>query len=183
MTIWIFLCSNWVLDLNWNVWIQMTIWILLIMIMYAYLNKNDNLNLIKKDNVCIIEIRYEWFFVGTFLYYYIWIHDFSYCMYTFYSSIIKCNYLYFVVYIITIIYGAIGVERVRVGRVAKLCVTHSGMMHLTWTYEMRGSQIVQHILDSLRMATVACYLVSFLCVFYLWFRQRSPVVLRHTNIG
>jgi hypothetical protein len=29
------------------------------------------------------------------------------------------------------VYGAIGVERVCVGRVANLCVTHSGTMHLT----------------------------------------------------
>jgi hypothetical protein len=29
------------------------------------------------------------------------------------------------------IYGAIAVERVHVGCVANLCVTHSGMMHLT----------------------------------------------------
>jgi hypothetical protein len=43
-------------------------------------------------------------FLGTFLYYKIWIHDFSYCMYTFDSSIIKCNYLYFVVYTIAIVY-------------------------------------------------------------------------------
>jgi hypothetical protein len=29
------------------------------MAMYPYLNKNDNLNLIKNDNECIIEDRYE----------------------------------------------------------------------------------------------------------------------------
>jgi hypothetical protein len=52
-------------------------------------------------------------------------------MYTVYSSIIKCNYLYFMIYIIAIVYGAIGVERVRVGHVANICITHSGMMHLT----------------------------------------------------
>jgi hypothetical protein len=34
------------------------------------------------------------------------------------------------------------------------------MMHLTLTCEMCGSRIVQRILDSLRMTTVACYLVS-----------------------
>jgi hypothetical protein len=41
-----------------------------------------------------------------------------------------------------------------------LCVTHSGMMHLTLTCEMRGSFIVQRILDNLRIMTIACYLVS-----------------------
>jgi hypothetical protein len=56
----------------------------------------------------------------------------------------------------------IGVERVRVGHVANLCVTRSG------TCEMRDSQIVQHILDSLRMATVTCYLVSvFVCLLFM----------------
>jgi hypothetical protein len=29
------------------------------------------------------------------------------------------------------VYGAIGIERVRVGRVANLCVTRSGTMNLT----------------------------------------------------
>jgi hypothetical protein len=29
------------------------------MTMYAYLNKNDDLNLIKNENVCVIEVRYE----------------------------------------------------------------------------------------------------------------------------
>jgi hypothetical protein len=70
-------------------------------------------------------------FLGTFFYYWICIHDFSYCMYTFYSSIIKCNYLCFVVYNIAIVSGAIGVKRVCVGRVANLCVTRSVTMHLT----------------------------------------------------
>jgi hypothetical protein len=73
---------------------------------------------------------------------------------------------------------AISVERVCVGRVenlcvghvANLCVTRSETMHLTWTYEMRGSWIIQRILDSLRMTTVACYLVFVLCVFHSWFR-------------
>jgi hypothetical protein len=37
---------------------------------------------------------------------------------------------------------AIVVERVRVELVVNLCVTHSGMMHLMWTYEMCGSWIV-----------------------------------------
>jgi hypothetical protein len=92
-------------------------------------------------------------------------HDLGYCMYTFYSSIIKCNYLYFVVYIIAIVYGPIGVERIRVGRVANICVTHSGIMHLTLTCEMCGSRIVQRILNILRIATVACYVVSASCIF------------------
>jgi hypothetical protein len=34
-----------------------------------------------------------------------------------------------------------------------------------------------------RMATVVCYLVSIFCVFHSWFRQRNPIVLRHTDIG
>jgi hypothetical protein len=104
-------------------------------------------------------------------------------MYTFYSSVIKCNYLYFMIYVIAIVYGAIVVERVCVGRVANLCVARSRMTHLTWTYEIRGSRIIQRILDSLRMMTVACYLMSILCVFRPWFQQRNPVVLRHTDIG
>jgi hypothetical protein len=53
----------------------------------------------------------------------------------------------------------------RVGRVANLCVTCSGLMHLTRTSEMRGYRIIQLILDNLRIVTVACYLVSVLCVF------------------
>jgi hypothetical protein len=36
------------------------------------------------------------------------------------------------------IYGEICVEHVRVGRVANICVIHSGTMHLTLTCEMRG---------------------------------------------
>jgi hypothetical protein len=63
-------------------------------------------------------------------------------------------------------YGAIGVEPVCVGGEVNLCVTHAGMMHLTLTCEMHGSRIVHCILDSLRMATVVCYLMSFLCVFH-----------------
>jgi hypothetical protein len=82
-----------------------------------------------------------------------------------------------VVCIIAIIYGAIGVERVRVGCVVNQCITRSGMMHLTLTCEMHGSLIVHHILDSLRMMTVACHLVSALCVFHSLFWQRNPVVL------
>jgi hypothetical protein len=44
------------------------------------------------------------------------------------------------------------------------------MMHLTLTCEMYGSWIVQHILNSLRMAIITCYLlsgsrVSFVCHF------------------
>jgi hypothetical protein len=52
-------------------------------------------------------------------------------MYISYSSIIECNYVYFMVYIIAIVYGVIGVERVHLGRVVNLCVTRLGMMHLT----------------------------------------------------
>jgi hypothetical protein len=55
---------------------------------------------------------------------------------------------------------AIGVEHVRVGHVANLCVTRSGTMHLTLTCEMRGSRIVQRILDSMRMSIIVFYLVS-----------------------
>jgi hypothetical protein len=60
------------------------------------------------------------------------------------------------------------VERVRVGHVANLCVTHSRMIHLTCTCEMSGSRVVQRILDSLKMATVACYLMYvFVCVSFV----------------
>jgi hypothetical protein len=63
---------------------------------------------------------------------------------------------------------AIGVERVHVGYVANICVTRSETMHLTWTYEMCGSRIVQCILDSLRIMTIACYLVSvFVCLSFM----------------
>jgi hypothetical protein len=44
------------------------------------------------------------------------------------------------------------------------------------------SWIVQYILDSLRMTTIACYLVYVLYVFHSWFWQRNPVVLWHTDI-
>jgi hypothetical protein len=40
--------------------------------------------------------------------------------------------------IIAIVYEAIGVACVRVGRVANLCVTNSGMMQLTLTCGIRG---------------------------------------------
>jgi hypothetical protein len=40
-------------------------------------------------------------------------------------------------------------------------------VHLTLTCEMRGSRIVQRIFDSLRIATVACYLVSGSCVSFI----------------
>jgi hypothetical protein len=66
------------------------------------------------------------------------------------------------------IYGAIGVEHVSVGHVANLCVTCSRTMHLTWTCEMRGFQIVQRILDNLRMMTIVYYLVSvFVCLSFM----------------
>jgi hypothetical protein len=48
-----------------------------------------------------------------------------------------------------------------------ICVTHSRMMHLTFTRELHGSQIVQHILDNLRMANVACYQIFCLRTFHL----------------
>jgi hypothetical protein len=81
------------------------------------------------------------------------------------------------------VYGAIGVERVRIVCVANLCVTHSRMIHLTWTCEIHGFWIVQHILDNLRMVTVAFDLVSVLCVFHSWLRQRNPIILWHIDIG
>jgi hypothetical protein len=62
--------------------------------------------------------------------------------------------------VLVIIYEAICVARVRVGRVANLCVSRSATMHLILTREMRGSQIVQRNLDSIRMMIVTCYLVS-----------------------
>jgi hypothetical protein len=43
---------------------------------------------------------------------------------------------------VTDVYGAIGVARVCVGRVANLCGTHLGMIHLILTYEMCGFRIV-----------------------------------------
>jgi hypothetical protein len=63
------------------------------------------------------------------------------------------------------VYGAIGVECVRVGCVKNICVTHSEMMHLTWTCEMCDFRIVQRILDSLKITTVACYLMYVLYIF------------------
>jgi hypothetical protein len=59
--------------------------------------------------------------------------------------------------VLVIIYEAICVARVRV---ANLCVSRSATMHLILTREMRGSQIVQRNLDSIRMMIVTCYLVS-----------------------
>jgi hypothetical protein len=41
-------------------------------------------------------------------------------------------------------------------------------MHLTLSCEVHHSQIVQHILDSLRMVTSVCYLVT-LALLYLLF--------------
>jgi hypothetical protein len=38
---------------------------------------------------------------------------------------------YFLTDALSSVYGAIGVEHVRVGRVTNLCVTHSEAMHLT----------------------------------------------------
>jgi hypothetical protein len=40
-------------------------------------------------------------------------------------------------------------------------------MHLTLTCEMHGFQIVQHILDNLRMMIIVCYLVSGPCVCFV----------------
>jgi hypothetical protein len=45
-----------------------------------------------------------------------------------------------------------------------LCVTHSRTMHPPITYEMHGFQIVQHILNSLRMAIIVIYLMFNSCV-------------------
>jgi hypothetical protein len=56
-------------------------------------------------------------------------------------------------------------------------------MHLTLTCEMRDSWIVQHILDSLRMAIIVYYLVSASFIFHSWFWQCNPIVLWHTDIG
>jgi hypothetical protein len=49
-----------------------------------------------------------------------------------------------------------------------LCVTHSETLHITLSYEVHHSQIVQRILDSLRMATSVCYL-AMLALVYLSF--------------
>jgi hypothetical protein len=65
------------------------------------------------------------------------------------------------------VYEAIGVAHVCVGHVANLYVTRLRTMHLTLTYEMCGSRIVQRILDILRMATVTCYMVSDSCVSFI----------------
>jgi hypothetical protein len=46
-----------------------------------------------------------------------------------------------------------------------LCVTHSGMMHLTLSCEVHHSRIVQCILDSLRMVASVCYLVTLAFVY------------------
>jgi hypothetical protein len=62
-----------------------------------------------------------------------------------------------------------------VGHLANLYVTHWGKMHLTLTCEIRDSQIIQHVLDSLRIATVTCYLVSDSRVFF--FHDFSSVTL------
>jgi hypothetical protein len=58
---------------------------------------------------------------------------------------------------------------IRVGRVANICVTHLGMMHLILTCEVHHPEL-SPFLDSLRMETIACCLVSSLCIFRWWFR-------------
>jgi hypothetical protein len=49
-----------------------------------------------------------------------------------------------------------------------LCIVHLGMMHLTVSCEVHHFEIVQCILDSLRMVTNMCYLVA-LALVYLSF--------------
>jgi hypothetical protein len=100
-------------------------------------------------------------------------------VYTFYSSIIKCNYLYFLVYIIAFVQEAIGVAGVRVGCIANICITRSGTMHLTLTCEIRDSRIVQRILYNLRMMIVACYLIFGSCVSFI--RDLGNVTLLFTG--
>jgi hypothetical protein len=46
-----------------------------------------------------------------------------------------------------------------------LCVTHSVTMHITLSYEVHRSRIIQRILDSLRMAISVCYLVTLAFVY------------------
>jgi hypothetical protein len=65
---------------------------------------------------------------------------------------------------------------------ANICVTHSGSMHLIFTYEVHDFQIVQRTLDSPRMASVACYPISCSCTSHLWFGQCNPIVLRYSII-
>jgi hypothetical protein len=50
---------------------------------------------------------------------------------------------------------------------------HSGIIHLTLNCEMHGFRIVQHILDSLIMTIVVCYLVS---------RSRVSFILNFGNV-
>jgi hypothetical protein len=66
------------------------------------------------------------------------------CFYVLYFNLftLSLNILFLVFYEVFIY--MIDVEYVRVGQVAKLCVTHSETMYLTWTCEMRGSRIIQH---------------------------------------
>jgi hypothetical protein len=96
-------------------------------------------------------------------------------MYTFYSTIIKCNYLYFVVYIIASVYLR---DRCRV----YMCRTCSEPMrhpfrndasHMNLPVRERyiSHELVRYVvpeLSSMRMVTVACYLVSaFVCVSFM----------------
>jgi hypothetical protein len=55
---------------------------------------------------------------------------------------------------------------------------HSGTMHLTWTCEMRGSWIVQHILDNLRMTTIVYFLMS---VFVSFIHDFGSITLLFSN--
>jgi hypothetical protein len=52
--------------------------------------------------------------------------------YLYYLSIISIQCL-------SNVYGAIGIEHVRVKHVANICITRLGMMHFTLTYEMCDS--------------------------------------------
>jgi hypothetical protein len=53
-------------------------------------------------------------------------------LYLYYLSIISIQYL-------SNVYGAIDIEHVRAEHVANICITRSGMMHFTLTYEMCDS--------------------------------------------
>jgi hypothetical protein len=64
--------------------------------------------------------------------------------------------IYFYSMCLSNVYKAIGVEHVCVGYVVNLYVIRLGTVHLTLTCKMHGFQIIQRILDDLRIATIAC---------------------------
>jgi hypothetical protein len=63
---------------------------------------------------------------------------------------------------------------------ANLCVTHSGMMHLTLSWAASFPNCPIWI--AWEWWPLRAYLVSNSCTFHSWFQQHNPIVLRHTNI-